>query len=91
MTNDDVKLIATVLKNSVAKREESYDRKAADEAYKQNSLYTNFDDFYRKTLCQCIAEECKEQGLPNDMVQLLYLAFYWWNDVNEWATYVLNK
>jgi hypothetical protein len=83
-------------------REESYDRKAADDAvrkrdaeYKGGVQYPcpiDFSKFYTKTLEQSVEESVSLTKLPPKLSYIIWLLLYTaWNDAISWAEEVITR
>ena len=72
-------------------REDSYDRKAADEASKSRE-FVDFLKFYKKSYDEAAEEAVKNAGFDVKMSLLIYLLIkYTWNDIGDWAKEIVGS
>ncbi len=45
--------------------------------------------YYRLDIGECLVKSCKQNNLSENLWQLLTFAFYWCNDIQDWAENVL--
>lgn len=77
-------LLAEIVLASAKAREDSYDHAASNKAAKEER-FPDFNQFYTKTLSQAVEETVIGYGIDKRFTKYIDLAFYWWNDIIEWA------
>jgi len=78
----ELKELAQAILDSQGIRESSYDQEEANNA---DGRIVDFESFYRKSAKDAITEATKNNNLPKEIEELIYLSLQRYNDIQDWA------
>lgn len=85
------KILAKIVLKAQEIREKSYNSNASENA-KINCIFTDYNDFYMKSIEDSVFEASNELDINHELDYPVYLLLqYSWNDIQLWANNIIKE